>query len=375
MTVESPSSVGEIEIVRDWSALAPVWRQLLDESDHSIFLTAAWIETWLDTFAEDVDIELLAVRAGDQVVAASLLVRSGSSLARPLRRISLNASGENPADTTYVEFNDVLARRGWESHAGEALAAYALRQQWEEFSLDGFRPGPAYESIKGSLNGLQLEEIRKPSHYVDLAALRAAGSQYLPALRSRHRKHLHQNLRYHAEQGALAVQAADGTAAALGMFEEMAALNRRRRERLGQPSVFASGRFVAFHRSFIRKAFPLGQVQLLRVLTSSATVGLIYNLVHKGKVYFYQCGYNYTADRRLSPGMVSLALVIQYCLDAGFLEFDFLAGETPYKASMSTGSRPLVWATFRRPGPRVWVYGVARELKNRLKHTSGSTQA
>jgi CelD/BcsL family acetyltransferase involved in cellulose biosynthesis len=129
---------------------------------------------------------------------------------------------------------------------------------------------------------------------------------------------------------------------------------------------------VAFHRSFIRKTFPLGTVQLLRVMAGSNTVGLVYNLVHRGKVYFYQCGYNYTADRRLSPGTVSLALVIQYCLDRGFLEFDFLAGEAPYKASLSTGSRSLVWATFRRPGPRVWAYGVARGLKNRFRSYSGS---
>jgi hypothetical protein len=346
-----------------------------DETDHSIFLTIPWVETWLETFGDAVDPAMLAVRAGDRVVAAGMLVRSGPSLSRPFRRLSFNASGENTADTTYVEFNDVLARPGWETQAGEALAAYALRQQWEELTLDGFRPGLAYESIKGAFTGMQLEEVRKPSYFVDLAALRATGSRYLSALSSRHRKHLQQNLRYHAERGAVVLQAAPSTAAALDMFEEMAALNRRRRDTLGQPSVFSSERFTAFHRSFIRKTFPLGRVQMLRVLAGSATVGLVYNLVHKGKVYFYQCGFNYAADRRLSPGIVSLALVIQYCIEEGFLEFDFLAGAASYKASMSTGSRPLIWATFRRPGARVWAYGIARDLKNKFRSHSGSTQA
>jgi CelD/BcsL family acetyltransferase involved in cellulose biosynthesis len=373
MTLESPTSVeGEIETIEEWSAYVPTWRQLLDETDHSVFLTVPWIETWLETYSDVVDPALLVLRSGGRVIGAGLMVKSGSSLARPLHRISLNASGESAADSTYVEFNNVLASPGWEKVAGEALVRYALGRPWEEFSLDGFCPGPAYDAMKRSLSGTRLEEINRLSYYVDLSALRAADLRYLAAVGASHRKHLQQNLRYHAERGEVVLQAASDTASALNMFEELAALNRRRRETLGRPSVFSSERFVSFHRSFIRKTFPLGTVQLLRVMAGSNTVGLVYNLVHRGKVYFYQCGYNYTADRRLSPGTVSLALVIQYCLDRGFLEFDFLAGEAPYKASLSTGSRSLVWATFRRPGPRVWAYGVARGLKNRFRSYSGS---
>lgn len=349
-------------------SLAPVWEQLLGEAAQpSIFLTVPWMETWLATFADAVSPSLVVFRAGQIVAGAAVVVKSAASLARPLRRMSLNASGEGAADSTYIEFNSLLARRDWETQASNEFARYVLEQPWDELALDGFCPGPSYDALKRQLSGVAIEEIWRPSYYVDLAALRAAGSRYETALGSRQRKHLHQNLRYHAARGELALQAASDTDSALGMFEELAALNRRRRETLGHPSVFSSERFIAFHRSFIRKTFPLGKVQLLRVMAGANTVGLVYNLVHHGKIYFYQCGYNYTADRRLSPGMVTLALVIQQCLDHGFREFDFLAGEDPYKASLSTGSRPLVWATFRRPGARVWAYELARGVRNRFR--------
>jgi CelD/BcsL family acetyltransferase involved in cellulose biosynthesis len=365
-----------VHSLEEWPAFAPAWEELLlEDANYSVFLSLPWMETWIETFRDAVDPCLLVFRAGGLFVGASLIVKSSLSLSRPLRRISINASGENAADTTYVEFNDVLARRDWETRVGEALARYALQQPWEELVLDGFCPGPAYHELKRLLTGTQVEEVWRPSYYVDLAALRHADLTYLNALGPQHRKHLQQNLRYHAEQGELSLQVASDVAGALHMFEELAALNRRRRECLGEYSVFTSERFIAFHRSFIRQAFPSGNVQLLRVTAGENIVGLVYNLVYRGKVYFYQCGYNYTDDKRLSPGSVTLALAIQHCLDHGFREFDFLAGDAPYKASMSTGSRSLVWAKFRRPGARVWAYETARDIKTKIKNYAEGSKA
>lgn len=364
-----------VHALAEWPRWAPVWEQLLSEQPgYSVFLTLPWIETWLETFEDALDANVLILSADDLVVGAGLMVKSGPSLARPLRRISMNASGESAADTTYVEFNNVLARKDWEAQAGEALARQILRQPWEELALDGFCPGPAYDGMKRMLTGMPVQEVWRPSYYVDLAALRTSGNCYLSALTPSHRRHLQQNLRYHSERGELAVQAASGTSAALEMFEELAALNRRRRETLRRRSVFSSERFAAFHRSFIRKTFPSGTVQMLRLTSGTHTVGLVYSLIRLGKVYFYQCGYNYTGDKRLSPGSVTLALAIQHCLEQGFDEFDFLAGEAAYKASMSTGSRSLVWATFRRPGARVWAYEAAREIRSKIKSHAGAAK-
>ena len=72
--------------------------------------------------------------------------------------------------------------------------------------------------------------------------------------------------------------------------------------------------------------------------------------MYRGKVYFYQCGYQYIDDKRLSPGSVSLSQVIQHCLEMGYADFDFLSGDAKYKEWMSTGSRHLTWIIFRRNG-------------------------
>jgi CelD/BcsL family acetyltransferase involved in cellulose biosynthesis len=152
----------------------------------------------------------------------------------------------------------------------------------------------------------------------------------------------------------------------VSMLDELALLNSRRFESLGQRGIWNSSRFAAFHRTFIRKGFALGQIQMLRVSAGSETVGLLYNLVHRNKAYFYQCGYNYSGDKRMSPGVVTLALAVDYCREAGLDEFDFLAGDSAYKEWMSTGARRLAWTRFRRRGPRVWMYNRLRSLKHRI---------
>jgi CelD/BcsL family acetyltransferase involved in cellulose biosynthesis len=173
-------------------------------------------------------------------------------------------------------------------------------------------------------------------------------------------------MRYHSRLGELRVEAAPSAEEAVCMLDELAVLNSRRFEALGRRGIWNSSRFAAFHRNFIHKSFALGNIQMLRVTAGHETVGLLYNLVHRNKAYFYQCGYNYTADKRLSPGVVTLALAVDYCKLAGLDEFDFLAGDSAYKEWMSTGCRSLAWTRFRRRGPRVWMYNRLRSLKHRI---------
>jgi CelD/BcsL family acetyltransferase involved in cellulose biosynthesis len=352
-----------VEPAANWSRIVARWAEVAESSEGSIFVSSVWIETWLETFGDRVHASVLCFKNGGQLVGACLLAETPRSWLRPLRRLSVNASGEPQADTLHVEFNDVVCRPGWGPSVARALAAYLIQQPWDQFRADGFSDGLSFESLKQGLSGFESEERWQPSYYVDLASLRARGVAYPQALASDRRKDLLQRLRYQSQAGSLRLERAEDADQALSMLDELAGLNTRR---FGQRGIWNSSRFRAFHRSFVRKTFALGKVQLLRVTAGQELVGLVYNLVHHRKVYFYQCGYNYTRDRRLSPGVVTLALAVEHNLHAGLDEFDFLAGDTFQKRWMSTRSRRLVWATFSRPGLRVWTYSRLRALKRRI---------
>jgi CelD/BcsL family acetyltransferase involved in cellulose biosynthesis len=85
--------------------------------------------------------------------------------------------------------------------------------------------------------------------------------------------------------------------------------------------------------------FPRGAIQVLR----AEGVGVLYNFVDRGRVYFYQSGFHYSPDNRLKPGLVMHYLAVEHCLSNPELaEYDFLAGDSQYKRSLGMRQHPAV---------------------------------
>ena len=345
-----------------WPKVAPMWRELAQRSPQcSFFLSEAWVATWIEVFAPVLDVSIVSFTARERPVGACLLVktRSGRGMVRS-RRISVNAAGEPAAETTYVEYNNLLCSRGWESAVASRLAAFLIDKYWDEVALDGFTPGEPYETLKLAFGGLELEEIWHPCYYIDLAELRRNAETFEMSLGSTTRKHLRQTLRSYSKVGPLRLEAAGDTAAALAMFDELAELNKRRWKDRSNCVVFAAPRFVAFHHALIARCFPQRTIELLRLSAGRRTIGIVYNFVHGGSVYFYQSGLDYSIDERLSPGIATLSYAVQRSIDRGMNGFDFLSGEAPYKRRMATSQRQLVWAVFRRPGLKTDIIKLTR---------------
>jgi CelD/BcsL family acetyltransferase involved in cellulose biosynthesis len=358
-----------------WPRVAAQWSRLFRaDSRYSFFLSEAWVEVWIQVFAAKLDISIVLFEDADEPVGVCLLVKTKPRHAMiPLRRISLNAAGEDSADTTYIEFNNLLCRPGWEESIAPNLAEYVNSQQWDELALDGFLPGPAYDALKRAFAQYDLEESWHPSYYVDLAALRRSAITYEMALSSHRRKILRQTLRAYSKLGAIRLEPARDLDEALTMFDEMARLNKGRWATRGRLAVYDSPYFTAFHRHLIRRCFEAESVQLLRLTAGQQTVGLLYNLVERGKVYFYQCGFDYGIDKRLSPGMVTISHAIQYCIGLGLDDWDLLSGDASYKRLLSTGSRQLVWAVFRKASPNVRIVQTLRAGKRLVHALQGRT--
>jgi CelD/BcsL family acetyltransferase involved in cellulose biosynthesis len=340
MTTQHPS----------WSAVRQVWAELNKVSGCSFFLSSEWMETWLEVFGSERDLSFLVFEEAHEPVAACLLVESRSHLVGP-QRLWLNATGEPAADTIYSEQNNLLARPGWESEAAQALASYLCTGQWDQLVLSGFTPGAAYDTLVSACRGRVVEEIQRPSYYVDLAEIRHAGTDYIGFLKGKRGKHLRRELR-HEGLGPLRLELARSVGEALTMLDQLSALSQARWASLKGRSIFSSSEFGRFHRRLIERCFDLGAIQMARVWAGEDLLGVLYNFVHRGKVYFYQCGYNYTADKRLSPGKIALALAIQHSLEAGYTEFDLLSGTGEYKRKMALGVRTVNWATVRNNGIR-----------------------
>jgi CelD/BcsL family acetyltransferase involved in cellulose biosynthesis len=100
-------------------------------------------------------------------------------------------------------------------------------------------------------------------------------------------------------------------------------------------------------------------------------VGVLYNFVQDGKVYFFQGGFNYQEDKHLKPGLATHACAIQHYLDLGFRDYDFMVGDARYKSSLAPSSRALAWVVFRRSSIKLATIDLLRAVKRTFKGDQG----
>ncbi len=350
---------------RNWPAFASEWESLAEScSSASFFLSREWVDAWMSTFASELNPELLVFEAGGQVVGSCLLVwRRQWVKGVPMRRVYLNCAGENEADTTFIEYNGLLARPHREQEVADALVTVLKDRPWDELLLAGVYDQPAIRAIADPLGTEEAAE--KPSPYVDLKRLRRDSVEFDSVLSPNTRQQVRRAQRlYEQASGPCSVNIAGTIEEALAMFAEMAGMHQIAWRNRGQPGVFNSPAFVSFHERLIRAAFPGGRVQLLRVQAGSETVGVLYSFIYRGRLYFYQSGFHYRADNRMKPGLLTHHLAIRHCLQQTALEeYDFLSGDSQYKRSLATDSRVLRWSLVRRRTLPVLVFFGLRSLK------------
>jgi CelD/BcsL family acetyltransferase involved in cellulose biosynthesis len=367
-----PSNFPKLSVyqIQQWPEVAKLWTELDEVSPYSSFyLSTEWTTAWLEVFGEVLQPEVLVFEHEQTATGICLLVRS-TERRGPFRvkRIYLNTVGGDIEDRTLMEFNNLLCRAGWEEKNTKALAAYLQSLKWDEFAVEGISPGAILDCFRVSgISELPPVISTMPSYYVNLEQLRESRASYESCLSPNTRVQLRRSLKRYAALGEVRVEVATELSRAEKLFHEMCGMHQSRWHKKGETGAFGPGRRLDFHRTLIRQAFHRGSIQLLRVAAGEETIGILYNFVKNGKVYFFQSGFNYGGDKHLKPGLVTHVFAVRYCLNAGFTEYDFLAGDAQYKRSLAKEYRQLNWVVFARPRTKLFVIERLRAIKHTLR--------
>lgn len=360
---------GELLDLSQCHDLAEAWTRLQVQADGSPFDSWAWVSTWLRHLPQEVVPRVFRATDAAGVAALALVVEHDERWPARLfgpRCLLLQETGRVELDEVSIEYGGLLARRGAEDAAYRALFDTLQRHWagWRRVRITATRDAARIAAnLPDALRGYAVHAA--PAYHVDLAALRAKGSAYLPALGRNARHKLGQSRRAFEAHGPLQVELAPDPASALEWLEALRLLHERRWRERGKPGAFASGFFHAFHRDLVQRWQPDGFAQLARVRAGDVAFAYLYNFQWNDTVYFYNCGLHYgTVPRYDSPGMLGLATYLQHALDAGRHAFDFLAGAQDYKRRLATGHRMLQWIDIRRTGP---AHGSERMLARLMR--------
>lgn len=329
--------------VRDWSALAARWRDLETRSNPSFFQSWTWTGGLApERFPNPV---LAEARSDGRVIALALFNRTG-------RILHLGESGDRAIDDIYIEFNGVLVEAGQPASLSTAcLDAARAANAWLPggLVLSGVQAPPPETS--------RVRAVEAP--FADLSAV-----PFLDSRTANTRQQIRRSDRSYAESGPLTLERAATPEAALAFLDALAVLHQAAWIARGKPGAFANPFFRRFHRALIAEGFSRGEIDLLKITAGPRVVGYLYNFVHRGTVLAYQSGFDYAGARtHEKPGLSAHHLAIQDAQSRGLTRYHFLAGDSRYKRSLSTGADTLYWAEIDPPlSPRTW----ARRFRDRL---------
>jgi CelD/BcsL family acetyltransferase involved in cellulose biosynthesis len=93
---------------------------------------------------------------------------------------------------------------------------------------------------------------------------------------------------------------------------------------------FLTGKMINQIKSSAREAFLAGWLQLAFLTVGDIKAAGYLNFDYDGKIWVYNSGINPMFEN-ISPGWVLLSKIIQWSIEAGRTELDFMRGDEPYK--------------------------------------------
>jgi CelD/BcsL family acetyltransferase involved in cellulose biosynthesis len=309
-------------------SLAPAWDALAGDVP---FRGPAWQLTWWKHYGEGRTRRGLfawAVEDGERLVGLApwYVERTavGGNVVRTL------ASGE-----VCSEYLTVLAASGQEQVVAAALAEHlceTARTAWDRLDFEAaVVADPNLGALIDELVIRGADVEWRPGVNCWRIELPPTWDDYLAMLSKSHRK----QLRRLVERSLDTPRARWHTTHHEGEFDRdwthFVDLHQRRRRSLGQVGCFIDSTFAAFHADVAKQLLRQGRLRLHRLELDGRPIAAEYHLVGNQTIYAYQSGID-PGVLDEEPGRLAAIAVVRNAIAEGFLCYDLLRGDEPYKA-------------------------------------------
>ncbi len=362
---------------REAEALQGEWRSLALRAPRAeLALTPVWLLAWWREFGrtERRELRMVSVRDGPTLVglAPLSLRRALHRRVIPVRRLELLATGDTGPDEVCSDYAGLLCDAGYEEEICRELARLVVVEralgQWDELLMPAMNAeDPVVESLRRGFLAAGAQVSVTETGHCPYIALPGTWESYLKSLDGPNRYVVTRAIRelekWAGKGVAELVRATTRAELATGR-RILHSLHAERWSGEGERGVFASTRFARFHDEVMSQFLTGadGQLDLLWLAVKGEPIAAAYNIVFRGKVYFYQSGRKLDVPKQVKPGISLHAPAIQRSIVLGHREYDFLNGASQYKLKLATATRPLFTLRAIAPTLRARAVETARDL-------------
>ena len=308
-----------LSLLREWNPL------LLRSAANTIFLTWEWQKAWWDCFGQELDLWLLELRDGNDLVGlAPLYTLEAPSGLRNLQLVGGVEVSDYLDLIVATESEETVYETFWQILADECAL------EWDVLDLHNV---PASSSSLQRLTALAegsgafeltdtVEEVCPVIH------LPTTWDQYLSSLNRKQRHEIRRKLRKANREAEVHWYYADDSSSLDTEVEDFISLHRKSAM---EKEAFMDERMQDFFQHVARAAFERGWLRLAFLVLNGVKAATMFCFEYDGGFLVYNSGYDPEMYRSLSSGIVLLAYCVRDAIDRGLGVFDFLRGEEEYK--------------------------------------------
>ncbi len=328
------------------SEIAPAeWNDHVARCDGPVYTTYEWQSLWWECFGAGRELHIIRFFTNGKIVgiAPFFLERGNAPGKRRLRLIgsgdAFTKSGGIFRDDGPGDYLDILVDPEYSAEVGESFLAFLL-------------------NVKGSIERIDLVNLREDGCFMTMIAPRLAGSPFAPEFHDADRcpyipvdqdtdvfiKGLDAGARRRYGQAFRLVVAPEAPLRRISndpgswdtFFDDLVRLHQERWNRAGFPGLFFDGKNARFQR-LVAEAFARnGWLWFSGLYDGTDCLAARLGFVFRGRLYDYLSGFNEASPRaRKRPGLGLLITMYDEARARGLKRLDLLRGEESYKFELT----------------------------------------
>ena len=242
----------------------------------------------------------------------------------------LNQSGEQLSDQAWIEYNDLLCPDHLKADFYCLLNDYLAIQGFDLFHVSMLQ-----ETVKDKLSQSRANNQNNlicKGYKANLLrnGVKFSFSNLSKNTRSQIRR---SNKKLEQQFGEIKVILPNNEKEKLAFFDKLSDFHIEQWGASTEGSGFNNPSFLQHQKSLLQET---ELAQIIGVYAGDVPLGFCLNYLHNNNVYFYCSGVNHSlANNHVKPGYSMHVALMEYYADKGFEAYDFLGGESRYKASLS----------------------------------------